>query len=198
MEGPIKSHVRLLGVDDGPFEKGQGRAAVVAVLLRLPQTVESVRVASVEVDGRDATQVVSALASAHPVPDQAEAVLVDGAALGGFNVVDLGAVHRATGVPAISVAADPPDLEAVERALRAHFTDWESRLATISAGEVYRTGEGGVWFRCAGVEPDRARALLRLSTVIGRYPEPLRIAHLVARGIGPLAERRSKGTAMEH
>ena len=50
----------------------------------------------------------------------------------------------------------------------------------------------GVWVKRAGLERPRAAALLRESRVIGRVPEALRIAHLIA---GALVRGVSHGGA---
>lgn len=43
---------------------------------------------------------------------------------------------------------------------------------------------GGVWVQRAGLSLDEAAALLAATTTQGRIPEPLRVAHLVAGGVG--------------
>ena len=39
---------------------------------------------------------------------------------------------------------------------------------------------GGVWVQRAGIERDAAKATLALHTTHGSFPEPLRVAHLLA------------------
>ena len=82
-----KPHIRVIGIDDGPFHKGRGRAYVVAVMVRLPSVLEAVGVSTVAVDGTDSTDAVVELVSRPPMDRQAQAVMIDGAALGGGNAI---------------------------------------------------------------------------------------------------------------
>jgi endonuclease V-like protein UPF0215 family len=67
------------------------------------------------------------------------------------------------------------------RALRA--AGLEERLAIVHAApHAFRAGDG-LWVSAAGIEPEDASRLLRAATGKARLPEPLRIAHLVARAL---------------
>ncbi|MFQ5919293.1 MAG: DUF99 family protein [Thermoplasmata archaeon] len=190
----MKEQVRVLGLDDGPFSFGDPTVAVVGVVVRLPSYVEGVLVTEVEVDGTDATaRIVEALQQSR-FREGLALIMIDGVALGGFNLVDIAQVHRETGVPAMTVTRKDPDLDAMEKALRARFPDWEARAEVIrrSPLEQVETPHKPLYVLREGIGSEDAVDLIRRSTVRGALPEPLRIAHLMATA---LKTGESKGSA---
>jgi len=85
----------------------------------------------------------------------------------------------------VTVTRRKPDLAAMETALRRRFDDWEERLHVIRRHgvESIRTTHGSLWITYAGTTSVEVREAVRLTTVRGVLPEPLRVAHLVAAGI---------------
>ncbi len=182
----------MLGFDDGPFTFEQATTPIAGVMTRGGGYVEAVLTDKVTVDGRDATETILELLDGRPMLETVHAIAFDGGALGGFNVLDLDAIHDALGLPVIAVIRDPPDDAAVRAALLEHFDDAAERyrLLTNQPIEPIELGTGCVHVRRAGGELDTIEELLRIQTVRGRTPEPLRIAHLVATA---LVEGRSRG-----
>ncbi|MGI0148527.1 MAG: DUF99 family protein, partial [Thermoplasmata archaeon] len=120
-------------------------------------------------------------------------VLLDGAALGGFNVVDLDALHAATGVPVATVTTKEPDPGSMEKALRARFEDADERLAVVRRHKLSKipTAHSPLHVACVGMGTRDLADAIRRCTVRGSLPEPLRIAHLVATAI---KKGESRGT----
>ncbi len=172
-----------MGVDDGAFARRDRYAPVAAVLVSAPERLEAVRVGRVRVDGTDATRTVLQLIRALGDPAGIRAILLDGAVLGGFNVVDLDAVRRGARVPVVAVTRRPPDFAAIAAALRRWFPRSAARrLALLRRHRLAPVRTGGVPILAAasGCSADDAAWLLRRTTVRGFWPEPLRIAHQVA------------------
>ncbi len=183
-----KPHPRVLAVDDGSFARTDATAPVAAVVVALPGYVEAVRRGRVTVDGRDATARVLALARATGPLDGVRALLLDGAVLGGFNVVDLAEVHRALGLPVVAVTRRPPDFERIHAALRRWFgRDAARRWRLLRAQRLFPVPTGARPILAAAVGCPRAEAiaLVRRATVRGYWPEPLRLAHLIASADAP-------------
>lgn len=184
-----KAHPRVVAVDDGAFARADRWAPIAAVVVSAPDYVEAIRTDRVRVDGRDATRRVIAVVRATGPVDGVRAVLLDGAVLGGFNVVDLDAVHRALGRPVVALTRRPPDFVRIRAALRKWFPrDARRRYALLTAHRLYPVPtEGLLPIRAAAVGCSRADAarLIRRTTVRGHWPEPLRLAHLVASAGAP-------------
>ncbi|HNX47475.1 MAG TPA: DUF99 family protein [Methanomassiliicoccales archaeon] len=190
----MKDQARVLGIDDGPFEKGQARAQLAGVLVRPPGYVEGVMISSCQVDGDDANEAISSMVKDSRFSEQVRMVMVDGAALGGFNVVDVRALSEEIGVPVLTISRDEPNLTEIIDALRAHFPDWERRFEVISRNRVrpLEVPDGRVYVTSEGIGEKEADAMVRQCIVRGCLPEPVRLAHLIATA---LVRGESRGRA---
>ncbi len=173
--------LRAVGFDDAPFERAHRGDVGIAGVVCAGTRFEGLVWGRVRRDGWNATPALVRLLAGGKFLPQLHLVLLDGIAFGGFNVVDLAALAEALGRPCVAVMRRPPDVAAVERALR-HLPRPDRRLEVLRrAGPVHRAG--GFVFQVRGAEPGpTARALARL-TDRGAVPEPLRLAHLVARAV---------------
>ena len=98
-------------------------------------------------------------------------------------------------MPVITVTRDRPDMAAIRRALemlgqtpkhgRRPVPDWRDRLAMLERSRLVevRTGTRPVYIAFAGVDEPEAKGIVTASTVRGSIPEPLRLAHLIARAV---------------
>ncbi len=190
----MKKQTRAIAFDDGNFTFRDGRVPLVGVIARLPSYVEGAIVTDCEVDGRDASgKVVEAILGSR-LREQLRVVMLDGIACGGFNVYDLALIHRATGIPVISVTRSEPDKDEMRNALMKHFPDWKERMELIEHYTPRRV-EGGafrLFARCEGIRDEDAAELIGASIVRGNYPEPLRLAHIFA---GAISSGESRGKA---
>ncbi len=170
--------LRAIGFDDAPFARAARGDVSLAGVVCAGTRFEGLVWGRVRRDGWNATaEIVRLLAGGKFLP-QLHLVLLDGIGFAGFNVVDLAALAGALGRPCVAVMRRPPDLAAVERAVRS-LPRPARRLALLRrAGEIHRAG--AFVFQVQGADPEAtARALARL-TDRGAVPEPLRLAHLVA------------------
>jgi endonuclease V-like protein UPF0215 family len=178
----MKQQIRILGIDDSPFEFGDGRSLVVGVLMRAPAYIEAVMKTEVTVDGSDATAQLVGMVSRSRYREQIHAIMLDGIALAGFNVVDIESLHASLGIPVVTVTRDPPDYGRIEVALRKHFDDWGDRLDLIKRLDLVEieTPHKPLYACGLGLGPAELRELVGISTVRGVLPEPVRAAHLIA------------------
>ena len=181
----MKPNVRILGIDDAPFRFGDAETEAVGVVVRAPSYVEGVMMTHVAVDGRDATARLAAMIGRSRYRDNLALVLLDGAAVGGFNVVDIEALYEATDVPIATITRDEPDAKAIEKALRARFPDAEERLAVLRRQDLVMvaTAHKPLYVSCAGIAARDVSEAIAKCTVRGAIPEPIRIAHIVATAI---------------
>lgn len=145
-----------------------------------------------------------------------QAVMLQGIAVGGFNVVDIHGLSKALHIPVLVVVRRPPDMTAVYRAL---FSEAPTTLRPRVAGAARKwkliqeagalellgpsrralrrtsgVAAGGpkLWIQRAGLSMEEARRIVTATTLHGNIPEPLRVAHLIAGGI---TTGRSRGRA---
>lgn len=177
----LPSHV--IGFDDAPFDRDhRGNVLVVGAVfsgLRL----EGVLSGRVRRDGANATKVLAELVSNSRFASHIQAVLLQGIAVAGFNVIDLKALYQALGVPIIAIARRAPDREGIRRALLTQIPGGRRKWALIE-----RLGPmepiAGVFVQRAGIALEQAEILIKRLAVNSTLPEPLRTAHLIAGGIG--------------
>jgi uncharacterized protein len=180
----------VIGFDDGPFPAGHrgdvGLVGVVCARTRL----DGVLVGRIRRDGANATRRMVELVTESQFAGHVRAVLLQGIAVGGFNVVDVHGLSRALDVPVLVVARRAPDMPAVRQALarvRGAGTKW-ALIERAGPMEPLR----GLHVQRVGLSREEAAALLEATTLHGHLPEPLRLAHLIA---GALTTGRSRGRA---
>lgn len=175
---------RVVGVEDGSFQKRISQRALLAVVLFKGLRIEDVKITRVEVDGLDATERLDEILSEWKF----EAVLLAGVAFAGFNIIDPATIHAKFGNPVIIISRTKPNNEAVKRALERHFEDWKSRWRVFKKlGLVYKvavsTSKPPIYFEIVGEGAEWAVKLVRAFSVCSRIPEPIRVARLIARGL---------------
>lgn len=181
----MKEEVRILGVDDAPFSFEDESVMVVGVVMRAGSYVEGVLRSNVSVDGSDASEKLVEMICSSRFLSQLHAVLVDGACFAGFNVIDFQHVFEKTQIPIISVTRDEPDFEKIKTALKNRFKDWESRWEVLNKGSIWvmKTKYNPLYVRCVGVSESEAKEIIKLATIRGVLPEPVRMAHIIASGV---------------
>ncbi|MCK4443731.1 MAG: DUF99 family protein [Thermoplasmata archaeon] len=181
----MKPHPRVLGIDDSAFSFEEDEVVVVGAVVRIPNYLEGVLKTTVEVDGTDATERLVEMIGGSRYVKNLALILIDGIALGGFNVIDIEVLHSELGIPVATVTRDEPDLESMETALKAKFSDWEKRYDLIVRTELNRveTEHKPVYVQVIGEELENVKNLIAKSTVLGALPEPVRMAHLIATAI---------------
>jgi endonuclease V-like protein UPF0215 family len=182
--GPSGARVitNVVGFDDGPFERARARARVLLVGAVCARTrLDGVIAGRVGKDGRDATARVAALVRGSQFNGHVRAVLLNGIAFGGFNVVDIHALAAALARPVLVVARRAPRLALIRDAL-ARLPGGAGKWRLIEqAGPMEAVR--GLYVQRAGLTLAEARDLLAATTLHGKLPEPLRLAHLIAGGI---------------
>jgi uncharacterized protein len=184
----IKPEIRVLGVDDGKFTlHTKGDTLVVGVVFRGGCSIDGVMHTKIGIDGQDATEKIAEMINASPHRRQLRLVMLSGVTFAGFNVVDIKKLYADTGLPVLAVTQNKPDLEAIHDALK-HLPQSEERWRVVqNAGEIYAVKNRGaaLYVGLAGLSLADAQTLLELTSTRGSYPEPLRVAHLIASGITP-------------
>lgn len=174
------SHV--VGFDDAPFERAHRGDVMVVGAVYAAARLEGVLAARVRRDGANATRALAECVRRSRFRPQLHAVLLQGIAFAGFNVVDLAALHARLSLPVLVVARRKPDLAKIRRALLEHVPGGARKWRLIErAGPMEPAA--GVWVQRAGLSPGEARSLVQRFALNGRLPEPLRAAHLIAGGI---------------
>lgn len=152
--------------------------------------LEGVLSGKVRRDGVNSTQTLARLVGQSRFGSHVHAILLQGVALAGFNVVDLHRLHELLRVPVVAIARKAPNMVAIRRALLTKVPGGRQKWRLIE-----RLGPmeavAGVFVQRVGIALADVEALIRRSAINGALPEPLRTAHLIAGGIA-LGESRHR------
>ncbi len=183
--------VSVVGFDDSPFPRShRGNVQIIGAVytgLRLDGIISG----SIRKDGVNATDKIALLIERSKFASQIKLVMLQGIALGGFNVVDIQRLHQKLNIPVLVVARRAPNLTAIKSALLNRVPGGIRKLRLIErAGKMEPIA--GVFVQRAGITLSEAGKVIGRFAVVGRIPEPLRVAHLIAGGVG---EGQSRGRA---
>jgi endonuclease V-like protein UPF0215 family len=174
----------IVGVEDGSFQKGITRKALLVAVLFRELEIEDTRITKVTVDGLDATKKLSELLSGW----EFAAVLLAGVSFAGFNVIDPTVIHEKFEKPVIIATRTKPDSKAVHRALQRHFEDWRIRWEVFEKSGSFRkvvvlADEPPIYVKTIGADFEWDCNIINALSICCRIPEPIRVARLIARGL---------------
>lgn len=185
----MRPHV--LGVDDGPFEKFApgAEAPLVGVMMEGADLVEAVALTRFPVDGEGATSFLADWIESLRFRPALHAVFFGGITLAGLALLEPEALALRLGIPVLVLNRKPPRDEGLRDALRA--AGLVDRIALLERAPV-AFAHGDLHLSVSGASREEALALLACTRRKAVLPEPLRIAHLVARAV---ATGESRGRA---
>ncbi len=176
----MKPNIRILGIDDGPFQRGiHTRTPIVGVLMRIDSTIENVLTDYIALDGDETASVI-----AHFVQQVGQGnvnvILTEGVTFGGFDIIVPEEIYTKTGVPFVSVTKGKGDLDSMISALEKHGE--RGKMAKLKALKPVRKTIGNRIFtlNMSGISEKEAILLVRKLMRVGNVPEPLRIADMIA------------------
>lgn len=173
--------IRVIGFDDAPFKKEKRSPVKVSGIVCSNTRFEGMLWGEVQKDGSDATAVFSKMILDSKFHEQIHLVLIDGIAVGGFNVLDLEKLSSTIDRPCVSIMRRIPDMVAIKKAL-ANLNDGSQKLELMSkAGKIHELD--GFVFQVCGTEPEVIAQALPILTDKGHVPEALRLAHLIGAAV---------------
>jgi endonuclease V-like protein UPF0215 family len=172
----------VLGIDDAPFDKGQRQSVpIVAVMMEGSDLVEGVAIDSFPVDGGGATEHLLRWITRLRFHASLQGVVLGGITMAGLGVVDISALARGLGAPVLTVTRRSPTNAPLIQALEA--AGLGDRIPVVERSPRAMRLHDGLYLACAGADPDAAATLARAVLGKSHLPEPLRIAHLIARAL---------------
>jgi uncharacterized protein len=176
-----KPGLRALGIAES-FVRSRPCSILAGIVMRADLRADGLAYARAEVGGDDATDAVLEIYRQLYRSD-VNVILIEGALISWFNIIDLDEVWQKTERPVICITYQ--DSAGLEGHIGAHFQSLEEKIRRYKKlGERQRirlkTGYD-VYLRIYGATPEEARLLLNKFTFDGRVPEPVRLAGLAAR-----------------
>lgn len=177
----MRKEIRILGIDDGPFNKFKDKEVlIVGTLFRGGSFIDGVMSTKAKVDGTDATQKILRMINKSKFKTQLRAIFLNGIAVGGFNVIDVKQLHKKTKIPIIVVIRNYPDLKKIYKALdNLGMTKQKKFIEDLPKP----TKAGKIYIQHIGITLSETKEMLKLTCTHSYIPEPIRVAHLIAAGI---------------
>ena len=186
----MKKEMRVLGIDDAPFDKSIKKdILLVGAFFRGGTQLDGILSTKIRVDGNNATRKIAAMIMRSKFRPQLQCTILNGIAVGGFNVIDIHRLFALTRIPVLVVVRRKPDFARIRSALTVAKKSGSYRLIE-KAGPPRRLGK--IYVQFAGIDLAVAKDILAITSTKSDIPEPLRVAHLIAGGI---ADGESRGRA---
>jgi endonuclease V-like protein UPF0215 family len=186
----MKPQIRILGIDDASHNRNKDKEVIViGTVFRGGDFLDGVLTTKVKVDGNDATKKIAEMINNSKFKVQLRAIMIDGIAVAGFNVIGIQELSRKTKLPVIVVMRGYPDLKKIKNALI--YLKMKNKIKLIEkAGRIYPFNK--IHFQYYGIKKTGAEQILKISIKHADIPEPIRVAHLIGQG---LVFGESKGRA---
>jgi endonuclease V-like protein UPF0215 family len=179
---PKSGFSHVIGIDDAPFNpRTAGNVLIVGAVFSATR-LDGVLSTKVRKDGVNSTSAIVDMVKSSRFYPQTQAILLQGIALAGFNVVDIQKVHRLLQRPVLVVSRKKPDYTAIRKALLEKVPGGKRKWALIEqAGSMEKIHN--VYVQRVGMDKASAGRLIQRLAINSTIPEPLRTAHLIAGGV---------------
>jgi len=177
----LKKEIRVIGIDDSPFNKfKKGKVLVVGTIFRGGSFLDGVLSTKVNIDGNDSTKKIIDMINKCKFKPQLQCIFLDGIAVAGFNVIDVKELNKKTKIPVIVIIRRKPNIEKIKKTLIK--INKRNKIKLIEkAGSVVPVGD--IYIQLTGLSIEKAKEILKIVCTRSLIPEPIRIAHLIASGI---------------
>ncbi|MCJ7635745.1 DUF99 family protein, partial [Candidatus Bathyarchaeota archaeon] len=174
----IKKEIRILGIDDCPFNPYQlDKVVLLGVIFRGGLWFDGAMRTEVQVDGRDSTEKIVEMIRSSTHYKQLRVIMIDSITVAGFNIVDLQKLNDETRLPVIAITKEKPKEKEVKTALQ-NLPDWKERWRIIeNAGSLneIQIRNTKLYAHIVGAILVDAEKIIRVSSTRANFPEPLRV-----------------------
>lgn len=181
----------MFGIDDGAFpsfvkiKKKSFKTLLVGVLLA-NMKLSWIGSELITVDGTEATDIIIKIVKTSPI--QPNVIFLSGISFAGFNIADPFEINKNLNIPVIIVVDRKPSMLDIKNALMKHFPDWENRWKIIEKTqpliEIKQTEKSKpIYSYFVGLNEHLAIEIIRNASLGGKFPEPLRLANMIATAI---------------
>ena len=181
----LKKGVKILGIACSSFDRIKDKeVTLIGAVYRGATILEGVLSTTITVDGEDATEKILGMISQSSHKEQIKMIMTRGITIAGFNYIDIKRLYEGTSLPVISVIDHKPDMEKIHSAIQ-NVSNWKERFDIISNSSDIREvitsqEEEPVFVQSIGIEKNILDKFLDEITIVGKIPEPIRVARLIA------------------
>jgi len=165
------------------FTQNSKKSILAGVVMRRDFVIDGFVFGNATLEGNDATETILSMYKKLNRPDISY-ILISGIIISMYNIINLKKISQSLGLPVIGVTYQ--DSEGIEDVIRHHFPDsYESKLKEYQELEdrekITLHTSYDIYIRKEGCTLSDAKHLLDELTLQGSFPEPLRVAQLLAK-----------------
>lgn len=177
-----KKGLRGLAIAES-FTQNSKKSVLAGVVMRRDFVIDGFVLGNATLEGNDATDSILSMYKKLNRPDISY-LLISGIIISMYNIVDLKKISEALDIPVIGVTYQTS--EGIEEAIKHHFPDsFESKLKEYrelkDREKITLHTSYDVYIRKEGCALSDVKHLLDELTLQGSFPEPLRVAQLLAK-----------------
>ncbi|GBF35899.1 MAG TPA: DUF99 family protein [Methanothermococcus okinawensis] len=176
----IKDEIGVLGIDDGPFNKGSKIVILIGTYFRGNKILDGVYFKRIKKDGMDSTEkIVEIVKGKHR--KKINVIFLDGITFGGFNIADIHEIYEKTNIPVVAIMNNLPDYGKIEKVLMKYFKDYEDRISILRSMPKPERFED-IYVQYVGIERETLELIIKKTRLRSKVPECLRVSHIIGRG----------------
>jgi hypothetical protein len=182
----LKEGIKILGIACASFNRVKDKQAeLYGIVFRGNKLLEGVMKTAVTVDGNDASENIIRMVDKSPHKKQLKMIITRGVTVAGFNYLDLNFLHQQTSLPIVAVIDRKPNMKEIKVAIK-NVAGWSERFSILKENSqnlrpvLTAENEQPVYVQSIGLSESTVTKTLQELTVVGRIPEPIRVARLIA------------------
>ncbi len=175
-----KTCLRALGIAES-FRQDKPTSILAGVVMRGDLRIDGVALTTITLGGMDATEGIIRIYKTLNRRD-INVIIIGGAVVSLFNIIDLEKIHTELTTPVISVTYQPSP--GLEEHLRARYPERLTAYQKLGEREELKLKNGHTVFtRYQGLTKNETKTVLNRFTREGKRPEPVLAARLIARAV---------------
>lgn len=179
-----KKGLRGLAIAES-FHQNSEKSILSGLVMRRDFVIDGFVFGTATLDGDDATESILKMYDELNRPDISY-VLISGLIISLYNIVDIKKIHEKLQIPIIGVTYN--ESEGIDSAIKHHFPDsYDSKLKQYynlgNREKITLHTSSDIFVRRQGCDLHEVKHLLNELTIQGSFPEPLRVAQLLAKSL---------------
>ena len=179
-----KKGLRGLAIAES-FRQNSKKSILTGVIMRRDFVIDGFGFGSATIDGDDATDAILKLYDNLQRPDISY-VLISGLIISLYNIIDIKKIYESLSIPIIGLTYN--DSKGIEDSIKHHFPDsYASKIKNYKKLGIRKKitlhTSSNVFVRKEGCTLSDVKFLLNELTLQGSFPEPIRVAQLLAKSL---------------
>lgn len=179
-----KKGLRGLAIAES-FRQNSSKSILSGIVMRRDFVIDGFVFGSTKIDGDDATEAILKMYDNLKRPD-INFLLISGLIISQYNIVDIKKIHESIKIPTIGLTYK--ESKGIENSIKHHYPhSYDAKIKKYkklgTRKKITLHTSQDVFVRKEGCTFDETKYLLNKLTLHGSFPEPLRVAQLLAKSL---------------